>query len=439
MVATCQVCGRRHSEAAPAGARPTHWVTDDVLACFNLANVEAERRGMAEVGLAHLLLAMASLPAAGATLQRSGLEAVSLAAMVGAALPPSTQAHGIRDATAARPAASQDVKTLLDIADRSTRLAGQTHISMEILLSTLLSLPSALASVHDLSRWLWAARAYPGAAEETRAFLPMPTRAWSRATDGSAPVAEAGRDWLEARLERQERMLSSLQAEMRALVGELQTRLAAAARAPVPPPAAAPPTSTATEPPKTVAAVALPKPEPIVDDVTEDDDLDDEEAQATGIKRYYLSMDDEIVRAPSIGPATAARLQPHGITHVKHLLAVDPERLSARLGARHLTASRIAAWKNQARLVCSIPWLRGTHAQLLVGAGYASIEKILSADRPVVCAAIMQFATTRDGQSILRNGQPPEMDRIMRWIENSQQAEPQRAEPARSMTTRIVN
>ncbi len=161
---------------------------------------------------------------------------------------------------------------------------------------------------------------------------------------------------------------------------------------------------------------------------TPDNDIDDG-AEATGdrMKRFYLSPDDDIVRAPSIGPRTAARLIPAGLVLVRDLLTCDPAEVAAKVGARYMTADRIGDWKAQARLVCTIPWLRGTHAQLLVGAGYDTIGKLARADASIVCAAILRFAATREGQSILRSGPPPEIDRIACWIENTALAEPQRA------------
>ncbi len=144
-------------------------------------------------------------------------------------------------------------------------------------------------------------------------------------------------------------------------------------------------------------------------------------------KKFFLTLDDDVVQAPSIGPRTAARLAPFGITRVSHLLTCDPVALAAQMGARSITRYRIAAWQDQARLVCTVPWLRGTHAQMLVGAGYTTVEKILADDRSAVCAAILRFATTRDGMSVLRNAAPPDMDKIIRWIEHARLAEPERA------------
>jgi hypothetical protein len=144
-------------------------------------------------------------------------------------------------------------------------------------------------------------------------------------------------------------------------------------------------------------------------------------------KRFYLAVDDDIVRAPSIGPKTAARLAACGLFRVGHLLAGDPQRISTALGVQWITPRRVADWQSQARLVCTVPWLRGTHAQLLVGAGYDTITKLKSADASAVCAAVLNFAGTRDGQSVLRSGPVPDMERIARWLGHVQVAEPERA------------
>lgn len=154
---------------------------------------------------------------------------------------------------------------------------------------------------------------------------------------------------------------------------------------------------------------------------------DGPEAPGERGKRFYLTVDDDIVRAPSIGPKTAARLAACGLFRVGHLLACDPQRISAAVGVQWITPKRIADWQAQARLVCTVPWLRGTHAQLLVGAGYETVTKLREADASAVCAAVLKFAGTRDGQSILRSGPVPDMERIARWLDHANLAEPGRA------------
>jgi predicted flap endonuclease-1-like 5' DNA nuclease len=146
-----------------------------------------------------------------------------------------------------------------------------------------------------------------------------------------------------------------------------------------------------------------------------------------GGKRFFLALEDPIERAPSIGAKTATRLSEGGVVTVRDLLAADPETLAARVRTRHITAQRLRDWQAQARLVCTVPWLRGTHAQLLVGAGYASLDRITAEEPSTICSDILKFATTRDGQSVLRSGPPPDMERILKWVENTALAEPDRA------------
>ena len=158
-------------------------------------------------------------------------------------------------------------------------------------------------------------------------------------------------------------------------------------------------------------------------------EIERDEDGATGdtAKRFYLALDDHIERAPSIGPKTAARLIDAGLATVRDLLAADAEAVSGAVRAKFITAQRVRDWQAQARLVCTVPFLRGTHAQLLVGAGYANLDTIVAAEPSILCAAILKFATTRDGQSVLRSAPPPDMERILRWLNNAADAEPARA------------
>jgi hypothetical protein len=77
----------------------------------------------------------------------------------------------------------------------------------------------------------------------------------------------------------------------------------------------------------------------------------------------------------------------------------------------------ISDWQEQARLVCTVPGLRGTHAQLLVGAGYRTADAVAAADADKLCADILAFAATQNGQRLLRNGDPPDIEKIKGWLE----------------------
>lgn len=154
---------------------------------------------------------------------------------------------------------------------------------------------------------------------------------------------------------------------------------------------------------------------------------DEREPENERTKRFYLAPDDDIVDAPSIGNRTSEYLHRAGVYKVRDLLEGDAGQIARKADVRYITAQRVEEWKAQARLVCIIPWLRGTHAQLLVGAGYPTVDRIVGASAEDVSSAILKFAATRDGQSVLRSGPPPSGDRIAKWVEHAALAEPARA------------
>ena len=67
-----------------------------------------------------------------------------------------------------------------------------------------------------------------------------------------------------------------------------------------------------------------------------------------------------------------------------------------------------------------MPGLRGTHAQLLVGAGYGSGEAIAAAEADKLCADVLTYAASAAGQRLLRNGDPPDIEKIKGWLEAAQ-------------------
>lgn len=133
--------------------------------------------------------------------------------------------------------------------------------------------------------------------------------------------------------------------------------------------------------------------------------------------RHYLASSDDVERAPSIGPRLAERLAAVSVRTVAELLVANAGALAEALGQRHITAETIADWQSQSRLLLDIPGLRGTHAQLLVGSGYRTRDEVADADRDILCAHMLSFATTEKGRSILRDGTPPDVERIKLWLE----------------------
>ncbi len=142
----------------------------------------------------------------------------------------------------------------------------------------------------------------------------------------------------------------------------------------------------------------------------------------TATPRLYLQPADDVEKAPSIGPKMAERLYALGVKTVADLFAADPDALSDKLDQRNVYDETIVDWQDQARLVCSVPGLRGTHAQLLVGAGYRTREAIADADADKLCSAVLTFAMSSEGHRILRDGTPPDIERIKGWLENAKAA-----------------
>jgi hypothetical protein len=63
-----------------------------------------------------------------------------------------------------------------------------------------------------------------------------------------------------------------------------------------------------------------------------------------------------------------------------------------------------------------VPGLRGTHAQLLVGAGYRTRDALAAALETKLCADVLAFALSSEGQRVLRDGNPPDIEKIKGWL-----------------------
>ena len=142
---------------------------------------------------------------------------------------------------------------------------------------------------------------------------------------------------------------------------------------------------------------------------------------ATTVKRS-LALTDDIERAPSIGPRTAKRMVPLGIKTVADFLAASAYLTADTLRSRTVKADTILLWQDQCRLMLDVPGLRGGHAELLAGAGYRSAESLALAEEAKLCADVLAFAATPAGQRILREGAPPDIEKIKAWVETAKSA-----------------
>ncbi|HEX5666973.1 MAG TPA: DUF4332 domain-containing protein, partial [Hyphomicrobium sp.] len=148
----------------------------------------------------------------------------------------------------------------------------------------------------------------------------------------------------------------------------------------------------------------------------------DELSRLNTVPRCYLAEGDDLERAPSIGPKLAERLALGGIVSVKDFIDAEPDAVVSLLGEGRFDAETVERWKTEARLVLRVPGLRGTHAQLLAGAGYDTPEILADADPVALSAAVLAFATTPAGARILRNGDTPDIEAVTRWVQGAQQA-----------------
>lgn len=165
-----------------------------------------------------------------------------------------------------------------------------------------------------------------------------------------------------------------------------------------------------------VAPPAAAEPEPVKTLTSAVASLTDNAAQAPREQRTYLAASDPLEAAPSIGPKMAERFAILGIHTVADFLGHDPHEMAELLDDSRFDGEGLTDWQDQAQLVIDIPGLRGGGAQLLVGAGYRTIHAIAEADPVDLSADVLTFATSSDGKRILRDGQPPDLEKIKAWV-----------------------
>ena len=182
---------------------------------------------------------------------------------------------------------------------------------------------------------------------------------------------------------------------------------------PVPMAVAPPPVSVVppiSVPPVSVPSIARFEPKPDTRIETERNE-----------RRSYLAMADDLEAAPSIGPKMAQRFAELGINTVADFMGHDPHDMAELLDDDRIDADTLVDWQDQAQLVIDVPGVRGTHAQLLVGAGYRTADMLAEADPVDLSADVLTFATSADGKRILRDGATPDLEKIKGWVESARE------------------
>ena len=140
--------------------------------------------------------------------------------------------------------------------------------------------------------------------------------------------------------------------------------------------------------------------------------------------RFYLDMDDPIVDAPSIGPKTADRLQAAGIRTVADFLDADIDALAKRLNQKQMAADVLMEWQQQAALMIRTPELRGHDVQILVACGITESEDLLSIEPEALLDLVDTFCMSPEGERVLRDSKPPDLEEVQEWIVAAAQARP---------------
>ena len=133
--------------------------------------------------------------------------------------------------------------------------------------------------------------------------------------------------------------------------------------------------------------------------------------------RFYLQRSSPVVDAPSIGPVTAERLERIGIVTVNDLLKADPEHAASKLKNRRIKAETIIEWQKQARLVCTVPQLRGHDAQILVECGVSNASKLSKMQPEKLFSVVGPFCQTKRATRYIRSGKRPDQSEVSKWID----------------------
>ena len=135
-----------------------------------------------------------------------------------------------------------------------------------------------------------------------------------------------------------------------------------------------------------------------------------------------LTLDSDVVDAPSIGKKTAARLNAIGIETIRDLMGIDPVTTAEALDVGHITAETVLDWQDQTALKMALPSLRVHDVQLLVGAGFRSIDDVAEARAGELFAAAKAHFEKPETRRIINDNNAPDPEEVLHWIELAKEA-----------------
>lgn len=136
-----------------------------------------------------------------------------------------------------------------------------------------------------------------------------------------------------------------------------------------------------------------------------------------------LQLLSPVEMAPSIGPKTAMRLAVARIHTIGDLLDAEPALLAQTLSVSHITPATLQDWQDQCRLMLSVPRLRARDAQILVGAGYRSVDVIAAQHPEQLLTEVEPFLSSDRGAWVLRDGKRPGLREATQWIGSATEAQ----------------
>ena len=137
----------------------------------------------------------------------------------------------------------------------------------------------------------------------------------------------------------------------------------------------------------------------------------------SGKPRFHLSLQAPIRQAPSIGDRSAEQLEAAGVHTVGDLLDWDADELANHLPDRRLNADTIEQWQCQAELVCRVPQLRNSDAQVLVALGINEAEQLAESDPRQLWNRVAEFLETPRGKRLVRNAAEPTAEEVRNWVQ----------------------
>jgi hypothetical protein len=123
----------------------------------------------------------------------------------------------------------------------------------------------------------------------------------------------------------------------------------------------------------------------------------------------------------------AERLAPLGIHWVRDLLASNAAAIHEQLGDKRVDEQAIVDWQDQARLVCTVPNLRGHDAQILVACNIRTADALALQDADALSAQATAFVSSKAGQRLLRGANTPDRSEVVAWINSARHSRPIRA------------